>query len=74
MIAAPRPWPGIGATAMRGCGAGVGVVEQVEQARRGFDEIAGGAERDVARDRAEADQTFAVAAAVASRRSGLAGA
>ena len=35
------PSPGIGATAMRGWGDGVGLVEQVEQPRRGFDRVAG---------------------------------
>ena len=42
-MAAGRPGPGMGATAMRGCRAGVGVVEQVEQAGGGFDRVAGGA-------------------------------
>ena len=61
-MAAAMPSPGIGATAMRGCGAGVGLVQQVEQARRGFDRVAALAQGDVAGDRAEADQIFVVRA------------
>ena len=42
-------------------GRGFGFVQPFEQVGGGFDEIAGRAERGVARDRAEADQPFAAA-------------
>ena len=48
-MAAAMPSPGIGAMAMRLLGVRVGLVKQVEQARRRFDRVAGFAQRDVAR-------------------------
>ena len=59
---------------MRGLADASASVQQVEQARGGFDEVAGGLRRRIARDRAEADQIFAVAALAALSRSGLDGA
>ena len=59
-MAAPRPSLGIGRDGDARARGRVGLVEQVEQAGGGFDQVAGLAEGRIAGDRAEADQIFAV--------------
>ena len=58
LIAAPRPWSGIGATAMPGAAPGFGLVQPFEQPGRRLYQVARSAQRGIAADRAEADQPF----------------